>query len=242
MLDTTLFRYFKRNWTGFCQPPATCSHVPVALPCRIINISCVCSHRPYRRHNKPGWKCKRGNETFRLHVSRGDESFSKAAWLLTWMRQRRRWGSEATAPQVVPKTKGFPWLKTQLQSLFLALISQVWWKFAAEAFIRVRGEGESDWMGRAEKKRASRGANAESARSAPLFMQHNRSPVYFKDFWESPIMFFCVGNWFSSFEKEVQASCLTWFRGLSSFKWVEASNSISSNSFSIISLICSLCN
>lgn len=34
-------------------------------------------------------------------------------------------GGWQTAPQVVLKTKGFPWLKTQLQSLFLALISQV---------------------------------------------------------------------------------------------------------------------
>lgn len=33
------------------------------------------------------------------------------------------------------KTKGFPLLKTQLRSLFLALISQVGGKFAAEAFI-----------------------------------------------------------------------------------------------------------
>lgn len=54
---------------------------------------------------------------------------AKGDRLLTRMRQQRgrRGGErgEATAPQVVPKTKGFPWLKTQLQSLFLAVISQV---------------------------------------------------------------------------------------------------------------------
>ncbi len=108
---------------------------PLLRPCRIINISCVCSHRPYCGHNKPRWTPKRQDGTFRRHVSRGDESFSEkeARLLLGW--DNRGGGGEATAPQVVPKTKGFPWLKTQLQSLFLALISQVWWKFAAEAFI-----------------------------------------------------------------------------------------------------------
>lgn len=44
-------------------------------------------------------------------------------------------------------------------------------------------------------------------------------------------MVFC--NWFSSFEKEVQATCLTWFKGLSSLKWNEsiASNDKKSSHF-----------
>lgn len=88
VLDATLFWCFKRNWTDFCQPPTNSSHVPAALPCGIINISCVCSHGPYRRPNKSGWKCKRQNGTFKLKVSWGDKSFSKGTRLLTQMRQQ----------------------------------------------------------------------------------------------------------------------------------------------------------
>lgn len=181
--------------------------VSLLLPCRIINISYVCSHRPYRGHNKPGWKCKRWNGTFRLDVSQGDKSFSVAARLLTQTRQQRRrrrkrvrrrrrgfWG-RWRHHKLSLRQKGSPWLKTQLRSLFLALISQVWWKFAAEAFIsRVCGESECDWMRGEEKKekkkerRTSWGMkrNAESARSAPLFMQHNMLTHLFQRFLRNP--------------------------------------------------------
>lgn len=99
VLDATLFWCFKRNWTDFCQPPTNSSHVPAALPCGIINISCVCSHGPYRRLNKSGWKCKCQNGTLKLKVSWGDKSFSKGTRLLTQMRQQcgMKGGGNSTA-------------------------------------------------------------------------------------------------------------------------------------------------
>lgn len=152
--------------------------------------------------------------------------------LLTRMRQQRgrRGGErgEATASQVVPKTKGFPWLKTQLQSLFLAVISQVWWRFAAEAFIPecMRGEQVIKW-GRGEEKESEQGSEEEcrKCKECAIINATQHVDPFVPKVFEKPWLWFFVPNWLSPFEMEEQAACLTWFRGLSSLKWREASNS-----------------
>lgn len=64
-------------------------------------------------------------------------------------------------------------------------------------------------------------------RSVPNFWCHKKCwPICPKDYIEKKkkrIVFCFLPNWLSSFEMKEQATCLTWFRGLSSLKWREAS-------------------
>lgn len=124
------------------------------------------------------------------------------------------------APQVVPKTKGFPWFKNTAAvfvfgSYFTNLMEICSWGIqSGDAW----GGGTWPEESRGEENESEQGE--QGARRAPSFMQHNMLTHLLQRFLR---LGFCVTNWFSSFEKDNEATCLTWFRGLPSFRWREAS-------------------
>lgn len=214
----------KRKWTGPWQPPVTFFHVSTFKS--IINFSCVQSHRSYC--NKHGYKLKWLNWTIRLMSHNEMDRLATQ----TAMRRWRRMGGSLFK---LFETKGFPQLKKNAAAVlafgfcFIRHMEICSWGICFKVW------GDSKWskgMSRAEQNRDSRGVktSTESPRQAPLFMQHKMLTHLFQRFFQKPRLWFCVSNWLSSFEKKVQSTCLTWFRGLCSLKWKEASNSIASRS------------
>lgn len=105
--------------------------------------------------------------------------------------------------------------------------SQVWRKSTAEASIPSHGDRKITMN---EKKQAG------NSRQDHQYSCYTTSwPICSKDFWE-PLDYSCISSWSLSSVKEVQATNLTWFGGLSPFK-LEISIGDHVQEFNVMSLI-----